>query len=56
MQQTSTEGVQDSVRRLERMIRWKLYEKMIFDHTTKWYMHKQELVKENETFNFRLDF
>ena len=32
-----------------KVIHWELCKKLNFDHTTKWYMHKQESVKEKET-------
>ena len=39
-----------------RKIRWELYKKFKFDHTTKWYMHKPEPVQANETLKFLWDF
>ena len=30
------------------LMHWELYEKLKFDHTTKWYVHKPESIQENE--------
>ena len=32
-----------------KVIHWELCKKLVFDHTTKWYMQKSESVLENET-------
>ena len=39
-----------------KVIHWDLYNKLTFDQTTNWYMHKPESVLENETLIFLLDF
>ena len=38
------------------MIHWELHKKLIFDHFTKWYMHKPESVLENEMHKILWDF
>ena len=34
---------------VRKVIHWELCKKFKFDHTTRWYMHNQESVSENET-------
>ena len=38
------------------VIRWELCKKLKFDHTSKWYMHNPESVRENETNKLLWDF
>ena len=52
MQQTHLKGVQDSTRLGKKGNLMRLN----FDHTTKWYMHKQELILENKTHETLCDF
>ena len=39
-----------------KVIHRELGKKLKFDHTTKWYMHKPESVRENETYKILWDF
>ena len=39
-----------------KVIPWELCKRLKLDHTTKWYMHKSELILENETHKFLWDF
>ena len=39
-----------------KVIHWKLWKKLKFDHTAKWYMHKSESVRENEMHKVLWDF
>ena len=41
---------------MEKVIHWELCKKMKFDWTTKWYMHKQKFILENETYKILRDF
>ena len=34
---------------MEKVINWKLYKKLKFDHTNKWYMHNLEYVLDSKT-------
>ena len=53
MQQTGTKTRQNWMGKVDH---WQLYKRLKFSHTAKWYMHKPEFVRENETQNIRCDF
>ena len=38
------------------VIIWKLYEKLKFNHTNKWYIHNPESILENESHTLLWDF
>ena len=56
MQQTGIKEYKPRNDWVGKVIHWELYKKLRFDHTTKWYLHKPELVRENETHKFWGDF
>ena len=39
-----------------KVIHWELCKKLKFDHTSKWYMHNPEYIRENETHKLLRDF
>ena len=39
-----------------KVINWKLCKRLKFDHTNKWYLHKQEYVIDNETHKILWEF
>ena len=41
---------------VDKVIHWELWKRLNFDHTTKWYIHKPELVLENEIHKILWDF
>ena len=41
---------------VEKVIHWELCKKLKFDHTNKWYIHKPESVRENETLKILWEF
>ena len=49
MQQTTTKEYKAKDDWVGKVIHWELCKGLIFDHTTRWYMHKSVTIQENKT-------